>query len=338
MNLTNVGDRAQALLLQRQNADLKLRMTQLTGEMASGRKADVAAAVGGDFRVLAGIEHSLTTLSAYHTATTEAAGLTDALQKALETMQTTSADLAPSVLSAGTTGGATHIATAAFDARQKLFSAVSALNVRVGDRYALSGAATDKQPILGAQQMLDDLKLAATGQVTASGVISAVDNWFAAPAGGGGYLDLIYGGSANPLAPFQIGAGEEASLSLTANDPTLRDMLKGLALAGLVAEGILPGDQTGQALLMQTAGQRLIAGNSDLAVVRANLGSVEGQIDAVATRNQAEGSALEIARNAIVGADPFETANELEVTRTQLETLYAITARLSHLNLADFLR
>lgn len=338
MNLSNVGDRAQALLLQRQNVDLKLRMTELTGEMASGRRADVAAAVGGDFRVLAGIEHSLTTLASYRTATTEAAGLTDALQKALETVQTTAADLAPSVLAAGTTGGATHIATAAFDARQKLFSAVSALNVRVGDRYALSGAATDKQPILGAQQMLDDLKLAATGQVTGSGVISAVDNWFAAPAGGGGYLDLIYGGSASPLAPFQIGEGEEVSLTLTTNDPTLRDMLKGLALAGLVAEGILPGDQSGQALLMQTAGQRLIAGNSDLAVLRANLGSVEGQIQAVATRNQAESSALEIARNAIVAADPFETANELEATRTQLETLYAITARLSRLTLADFLR
>ncbi len=338
MNLNNVGDRAQAQLLQRQNTDLKLRLTQLTGEMASGRKADVARAVGGDFRALAGIEHSLTTLAAFHAATSEAAGLTDALQKALETVQTVSSDLAPSLISAGTTGGATHVATAAFDARQKLFSVVAALNVRVGDRYALSGSATDQKPVLGAQELLDGLKLAATGQVTASGVMTAVDNWFAAPAGGGGYLDLIYDGSATALAPFQIGDTGQAHLSLTANDVTLRDTLKGLALAGLVAEGVLIGDLTGQTVLMQSSGQTLLARSSDLAVLRANLGSVEAQIHDVAARNQAESSALEIARNAIVAADPFETANKLEATRTQLETLYAVTARLSHLSLADFLR
>ncbi len=337
MTSISQGDMAQAFLLRRQNSDLKVALGRLTAEMTSGRHQDLAAAVGGDFKVLAGLEHSLTTLQAYRTATSEAATLTESLQSALDIVGGITSDLAPALNSAGTTGGATHVRTAAIDARQKLFSAVSALNVRVGDRYALSGDATDQKPILGAQEILDQLTLATAGQTTVAGFVAAVDAWFDAPPGGGGYVDVIYGGSATPLAAFQIGEGEVADLTMTATDDTLRSTLKGLSIAAIVAEGALPGDVSGQALLMKTAGQRLMGATGELAVLRAGLGSVQAQIEDVGTRNQAEGSALEIARNAIVAADPFETANELEAVKTQLETLYAITARLSRLNLAEYL-
>lgn len=338
MTSLNTGDMAQALLLRRQNSTLKADFQRLTQEMTSGRKADLAQAVGGDFKVLAGIEHSLTVLGSFATATSEAETFAATQQAALDTLQTLGSDLAPTLTGAGTTGGATHVASAAFDARQKLFSAVSALNARVGDRYVFSGDATDQRPILGAQDILDGLGTAIVGQVTASGVIGAIDAWFDAPTGGGGYLDLAYGGSATPLAPFRVGEGEEANLTLTAADQTLRDVLKGLALGAMVAEGALPGDLPGQALLLKTGGQRLIASGLSLATLQANLGSTEGQIAAVSTRNTAEESALTIARNGIVAADPFETANALEAAKTQLETLYALTARLSRLNLADYLR
>ncbi|WP_284164879.1 flagellin [Frigidibacter sp. SD6-1] len=338
MTSISQGDMAQAFLLRRQNTDLKTALNRLTYEMSSGRQQDLSKAVGGDFKVLAGIEHSLSVLASFRTAASEAGTLTESLQSAFETVQTITTDLAPSLNAAGTTGGATHIATAAYDARQKLFSAVSALNVRVGDRYALSGTATDQRPILGAQEILDELAIAITGQVTATGVIGAVDAWFDAPPGGGGYVDTIYGGSATPLQPFRIGEGEEASLTLTATDDTLRDTLKGLALAAIIEEGALPGDLVGQGVLMKTAGQRLMGSGGDLATLRANLGAVEAQIASVSTRNESEASALELARNRIVAADPYETANELQAVQTQLETLYAITARLSRLTLTDYLR
>lgn len=338
MTSLNTGDLTQSLLLRRQNSALKTDFNRLTQEMTSGRKADLAAAVSGDFKVLAGIEHSLTVLSAFNTAANEAQTLATTQQTALETLQTIGSDLAPTLAGAGTTGGATHVTTAAHDARQKFFSAVAALNVRVGDRYVFSGDATDQKPILGAQDILDQLSLAVAGQVTASGVTTAIDGWFSAPVGGGGYLDTVYGGSTTPLAPFRIGEGEEARLTLTAADPTLRDTLKSLAIGAMVAEGTLAGDLPGQALLLKTAGQTLIASGTGLATVQANLGSTEGQIAAGIARNGAEGSALGIARNHLTAADPFETANELEAVKTQLETLYALTARLSRLNLADFLR
>ena len=338
MTSLNTGDLAQSLLLRRQNNALKAAFNRLTQEMTSGRKSDLAAAVSGDFKVLAGVEHSLAVLQSFKTAASEAQTLASAQQTALETIQTIATDSAPTLTAAGTSGGATHVATSAFDARQKFFSTISAMNVRMGDRYVFSGDATDQKPVLGAQDILDDLSVAIAGQVTASGVAAAVDAWFDAPVGGGGFIDMVYGGSSTPLAPFRIGEGEEAALSLTATDPTLRDTLKGLALAAIVAEGALSSDLPGQALLLKTSGQRLMGSGSALATLRAHLGSVEGQIAAVSTRNSAEDAALSIARNQLVAADPYTTANELEAVKTQLETLYALTARLSRLNLADYLR
>lgn len=338
MSALSTGDMAQAYLLRRHNYDLKTTLNRLTEELGSGRKSDLAAAVSGDFKTLAGLEQSLKTMQAYATATTEAATLTGTLQSAFETVQSIATGLAPSLMSAGTSGGMTHVRTAAFDAGQKLFSAVAALNVRVGDRYALSGVATDQKPILGAQDILDELTTAIAGQVTSSGVEAAVTAWFDAAPGGGGYVDTIYGGSSTPLAPFSIGEGEVAVMDITATDQTLKDTLKGLALGALVAQGALAGDLTGQANLLQSAGRGLMTANTNLAELRANLGSVEGQIGAVATRNTVEKSALEIARNGIVAADPYATAAELEAVKTQLETLYTLTARLSRMSLADFLR
>ena len=56
------------------------------------------------------------------------------------------------------------------------------------------------------------------------------------------------------------------------------------------------------------------------------------------SRNQAELLSLELAQSDLVGADPYRLATELEAVQTNLEMLYSITARLSRLNLTDFIR
>ena len=37
-------------------------------------------------------------------------------------------------------------------------------------------------------------------------------------------------------------------------------------------------------------------------------------------------------------ADPYRTATDLQAAHTRLETLYVLTARLSRLNLTEYLR
>lgn len=338
MTIVHTGDMARSYLFTRQNSTLKTEAAKLSLEMASGQKADLARATSGDLMTLAALNHRIGLLASHKTATAEADLFTETVQTALETSQSLIGDLAPALADAGVTSNPTQMRAVAFDARQRLFTAVSALNAQTGDRYVLSGAGTDGAPLAGAQEILNGLSAAIAGQPTASDALGAIDAWFDAPAGGGGFADQIYGGSAAPLAPFAIEADARAQLTTTAMDPAIRDTLKGLAVAALVADGAFAGNPSAQSLLLKGAGETLFAANDGLAELRGQIGSVQGRIASAETRNSAESSTLQIARAGIVGADPYETASALEATQTQLETLYSLTARLSRLSLADFLR
>jgi len=338
--MTNIstGDLARAYLLRHHTSNTKAQLQRLTGELSSGRKADLGDAVAGDFRALAGIEHSLKALKAYHMAAVEAGMLAGTVQTALESFQSAASDVSFKLLAAGTNGNAIQVRTSASEARRALFTAASALNVQTGDRFLLSGAATDQKPVSGGQDILDALTIAISGQTSAAGVTSAITAWFDAPSGGGGYVDIAYDGSQQPLTPLRIGQDASASLSLSAADPNLREVLKGLAIGAIVAEGALAGDPVGQARLVKTAGQTLIAADGNLTAVRADVGLVEAQVADALTRNGAEASALEITRNGIIVADPYGTASDIEAVSTQLQTMYTLTARLSQLTLANYLK
>ncbi len=337
MNYKSVGDMAQAFQLQRHNVQLKTHLSRLSEELTTGVQKDVGAAVHGDFTALAGIDRSLTTLTSYSFATTEAAQLAETMQTALETIQSQVSDVGPTLLSAATSASPAMVSATTADAKQKFESVVAALNTNSAGRYVFSGTATDTRPLASADEILLDLGTAIAGATGTTDIMAAVDTWFDAPAGAGGFMDQAYVGGTTPLSPFRIGDGEAAQLSVTAADPRIRESLKGLAVAALISDGALAGNDTERARLTRAAGERVIAADGTLALVRASVGTTEGQLANAATRNSAEASALTLARNGLIAADPYDTASALEAVQTQLETLYTLTARLSRLSLTDFL-
>ena len=121
------------------------------------------------------------------------------------------------------------------------------------------------------------------------------------------------------------------------DDAEIRDLLKGYAIASLVAEGALSTDHNERLDLASMAGARLASSNAEITDIRARIGTEQAKIEAAQVRNDAEISALEQVRTNILQADPYETATRLQASEIQLETLYAITARLSRLNLAGYL-
>lgn len=337
MNYMSIGDMAQAYQMRRHNVQLKEHMMQLTQEMTTGETADVAQSVSGDFMSLAGIDRSLKTLGSFTTATSEAALLAATMQTALAAVQDISGQIGPTLMSAATSTSPAHVSAATADAREKFLGAVATLNVQVGDRFVLAGIATDTRPLAKGEDMLADLTAATAGLVFSADIVAAVDAWFDAPVGGGGFMDTAYLGSGTPLAPLRIGPDEIADLPVTGADPAIRDVLKGLALAALVSEGLIAGNHIERSRLTQAAGARVLGAENSMAVFRAKVGSAEAHIDQVAARNSAETTALRMARNNIVAADPYDTATALEAVTAQMETLYTLTARLSRLNFADYL-
>ncbi|WP_353473529.1 flagellin [Salipiger sp. H15] len=110
-----------------------------------------------------------------------------------------------------------------------------------------------------------------------------------------------------------------------------------MAKAALAADSTLALAPEVQTELLSQAGRELLGDQQGLVELRAGLGAKEARIEEVTTRNSAERSALSMTRVDLVGADSFEAAARYENVRTQLESLYAITARSSQLSLVDFL-
>ena len=336
MSYISIGDMAQTYMMRRQNAHLKSTATTLANELSTGKTSDVAKRFSGDFSMVSSIETSLSSMRTYKSVTNEAGHFATVMQAALENIQGQTMAAVSTLLLTRASASQTQVDNSAADVRQKFDAVVSSLNTQVGGRSLFSGAATDVPAIAAPSFILAELKTAISGQTTAAGVEGVVNTWFDAP--GGGYETLGYLGSTTPLTPFRIGVGQEADVSITASDSEIRDTLKGLALAALVSEGALVGDLSEQALLLERAGDRLLSIGDQQTKMRANLGSVEAHIESISTQTTTEISALEIVKAEILSVDLYDTASELEAVQTQLETLFALTARMSRLSLVDFLR
>jgi flagellar hook-associated protein 3 FlgL len=117
----------------------------------------------------------------------------------------------------------------------------------------------------------------------------------------------------------------------------VRDTLKGLALAAMLDRGTLGGNAAQRAELAKTAGAVLLEAADARGALAARIGTAQERTANAATRNMAEATALQIARIGMVSADPYEAATALTEAESQLDTLYAVTARLSRLSLANYL-
>ena len=336
MTYISVGDMAQTFLFRQYGAQLKTDLGRLSEELSSGRLSDIPKAVSGDFGSLASIEHNLSTLKSHRLSATEAASFAQGLQDILGQAQALADDLAPALLTAGSSGNATTLVNTAADAEQKFLALVATFNTTIGERSLLAGNATDQQPLASGQAILADLQASIAGQTTAAGIESVINAWFDTP--GGGFDTVAYQGSLDSLAPFRLGDGEEVSLGPKASDLEIRELMKGFAIAALASDAAISSKPHEQRILMQHAGERILSAQYGISEKRAGIGAAEARIEAVMARNSAKETSLEIARNNMISADPYKTAGELEAVRGNLEMLYTITARLSRLSLVNYLK
>lgn len=334
MPIQSLGDLAQNIMLRRQTAGLKEKLNIHAQEVTTGKAADLAKKVRGDFAPLGALENSLARLGAFKAAITEASMFTEATQAALSVMETTTSELGPRLLQVSSTRDEKNVTIVASDAQTKFKTAVASLNSRVGDRSLFAGKATNGPAVIGAEAMLQIFDGMVAGLTTAVDVHQAIDTWFDDPSGFAsvGYL----GGTA--LEPAQIAEGENVTIGVQATDRGIVESLKGLALAAVMDRGALANSAEERLDLANLAGEQLIYAQTARTELQALVGVAENQISTAMTRNAAEESALEIARSQVVSVDPDDAATALQETRNQLETLYAVSARLSGLKLTDFLR
>ncbi|MFT6025434.1 MAG: flagellar hook-associated protein 3 FlgL [Ascidiaceihabitans sp.] len=335
MNSLSIGDLANSFLLQRRGTALKVEMSRLTQELATGQVSDIKTVLAGNFSYLSDIENSMRTLAGYKVASAEAAQMTGTMQAVLENVQNVSSDFAADLI-AVSTGGLDSIAKqSATEAHQHLDSVVSALNTNFAGRNLFSGTATNTVPMPSSDTILSALRAELSGIIGADSKAAAAKAWFDDPAG---FDSVIYQGSADDLAPFRLSDTEDLSLNVRANSGELKDIIRNLAMAGLANDASLAIGAAERKDILLASGEGLISAQDNLTSLRANIGFAEERIDQIATRNASEMTAMEYAKGSLLAADPYETVTRLEEVQFQLQSLYTITSRSSELTLVNFLR
>lgn len=337
MKYISVGDMSQTYLMRRHNVQLKTTMSRLSEELVTGISQDLGTKVGGDFTALAGINRSLARAEAYKQVATETDLLAGTQQDALETIQGHAKAIGTTLISASFTASPIMVDSGAQNAAERFEAIIDALNVNVAGRYAFSGTTTDTKPVASADAIMTELETLVSGMTVAADIIAAVDDWFEADPGGGGFLDLSYLGSATSLAPVRLSETDTTQLTITAADATLRDTLKGFALGTLLARNLVPADDSTRSLLIRAAGERIASAEGEITTLRSGLGTAEAIIADAQTRNSAQQTSLEIARKELIGVDDYTAATALEAAQSQMETLYTLTSRLTQLSLTDYL-
>jgi flagellar hook-associated protein 3 FlgL len=335
MAAISLGDMAQAFLLRSRNHGLKTTLTRLTSEVATGQVADPAERLSGHYSYLSQIERDRILVDARTIAAKEVTISSSAMQTSLERIGDAADDLVQSLSLSATTTGEVHLSIVSANARGQLENMIAALNVNVAGRHLFSGTDVTAPALTDAETLMNELRTALSGATTQADLMAAADAFFDAP--GGTFETMIYQGSTTSLTPVQLGSGESVNLDIRADDQSLRDLIKHVAIAALIDDPALSISEPGRKALPEKVLGGLLGAKDDLVSLRANLGFAEERIDRASSRLGAEDTALQLARNTLLEADPYDAATELEAVRLQIETLYTVTARTSRLSLVNFL-
>lgn len=334
MTITSLGDLSQSYAMKSRNGALKADIQRLTFELSSGRVADVRKAVGGSSAYVNDLERNLKKLDGFDLAAREASQFAAGAQSALARIGDLSNEFRDTLIAnqgAALSANSDSILTQAKDTLDDL---ISAMNTSVSGRSIFAGTATDASPIVPADDLLAALSSAVSGAGNVDDMLTAAQLWFDDPAG---YGTVGYLGSTDNLAQFSLSDDEGASFDLRGDDPALKAVLLNFAMIALADDPALGLSVTEQNELLKKSTPGLLAASGPIIDLQAKIGFSENRIETTTVRNSAERTALEIAKNDLLGVNPFETATELEQVQFQLQSLYAITSRMSQLSLVNFL-
>ncbi|WP_175500601.1 hypothetical protein [Litoreibacter janthinus] len=330
-----MSDLGQNMLLRRQSSDLKASLTRLTNELASGERQNLGEHLRGDFAPLAGLERSLSRLDGFAQARADLTMRVTATQTSLSAIQGAISNFGTDLAAAASLEQPDVLEAKVAGASGKLSQVVSHLNSQVSGQFLFSGVATGQQPLLSGEEILSEVRGIASSATSVAEFLEQVSSWF--DDAGGGFETLVYAGSSQTSAGVTISNARQIDLPIKADDAVFRAMLKEMAIASVVSEGLIATAPEEKRAVLSGVGQRLIASEQTLIGMQRDTGVTESLLAEADIADGVERGLLEAARSRITSADPFETASALEAVQFQIEALYVLTARTSQLRLSDYL-
>ena len=333
---TGVSNLASNMQMARANMQTKLALNTAGQEVASGRKADLIEATGGDYSSLFALERNLVQLDLRAGAIRDSSAKAAATQLNMANIEETLAGYGVELLAATDIQSQPQAFAIAQSARGALDRMVSAINSQYAGQSLFAGAGTDAAAVVDADTMYADIVALTAAAPDSVAAIAAIDDYFFNPAGG--FMTTGFTGSALDAPGVEISDGEIVNYSLRGDDLAIRNALRNVAMAAVAGNADHGGSNLDGMNMLREAAQGALTTNDGLIDMRRDLGFVEKQIDNASARNTAEASTFEINRNAILAADPYEAATRFQALEGQMEAIYLMTSRLSGMRLQNYLR
>ena len=332
MNNANIPDILSLARLSRNVTDLKTRMDTTRTEVVTGRYEDITAKTKGDVGAAHLLRKAIDDAKSSQSNLSIVESRAQITQATLGNIGSEGSRIATDLLAAVGRKDTSSIKILTEDAKVSLYSTFASLNTKLGERALFGGDETDRAPLANADILLTDIEAIMAGATDAADAKVQLDFYFDDPAGG--FATTIYQGGTNRVALVEIGPGSRIDVSAKADDPAIKDIIRGLvSVAALNSATYADRDVT----IQQSIGT-VLDGDNKLVEQRASIGVNESRVAAAKARYEAEETVLTSLFNAKTARDPYEAASELQLLETQLEASYLMTARMAQLSLANFIR
>lgn len=334
MSVTATGTTELARMKAMQSRAISVRnaLDKASTEMTTNEKQDRYEATGGNLTRLFAVEQSLGRNKVYSQNISLTAQRLTMMQTALSGITQNLSKRGVAVTQAGELGDVGTITIQSNNARSELEATIGHLNTGVAGQALFAGARTDGAALAGANDILADID--ALAGADAATTAANIDAYFTAP-GGGFYARYL--GSTTDVSPVAIGDGQSVDYGVTAIAPEIVAVLKGQAMAAVIAGGASGLANNEKAALAVRAGNQMLEGNNQMLALTGRVGMNQERVERAQAARVAETDVLENAQTAIIGVDYVEVASRVKSLETQLNTVYTITSRMANLRFLNFM-
>lgn len=329
--------------------DLQVKLAQGQKEATTGRLADVGLSLGYLTERTVSMRQDLDRLTTFKDTNTIAASRLELSQTTLEGVGDAAQEFLSTLMAARAAPSSAGVAKN--DAQSKLTSFIASMNSAVNGAQLFAGINTDVKPInnyfsdppSAGRDAVESAFQTAFGMSTTSGDPSTISAADMQTFLDGAYSDLFspnnwkstWSQASDQNITTRISTNERIETSANANADPFRDLASVYAMISDFPIDKLD-DQTYQVVLdkaIAVVGQAI----GDLTGLRAQLGTSQERISSSNDRMDLQMTILNEHVNFLEGVDPYEASANVNALLTQIQTAYALTARLQNLSLVNYI-
>jgi flagellar hook-associated protein 3 FlgL len=345
MKTTSISTLALTNATRETRVNLQTKLAEAQKESTTGRHADVGLSLGYLTQRTVSLRQDLDRLNTFKDTNSVASSRLELTQTTLEGIGNAAQQFMQTLMAARAARSSDGVAIT--DAKAKLTSFTAAMNTAVNGAYIFAGVNTDVKPITDyygtppsagrvamENAFVSEFGVSQTGpgveNITGTQMTTFLDGAFGDLFNNANWT-TTWSAAADQNITTRISTNERIETSTNANEEGLRKiasiytMISDIGLENLGSDAYYAVVDKAIAVMGQALG--------DLTQLRSGLGTSQERISAANDRTDIQVSLLKEHITSLEGVDPYEATANVNALLTQIETAYALTARLQNLSL-----